>query len=136
MSERQTVDLSALAESVKRQTEGIEVEIVGLDGETPTGLKIRVAGPDSEKGQRAHQETTDWLISQQVDGKVRAVAAAERNITHIAKVTLGWSPEVITDGEEEFPFSQEAAARLYTKYRYVREQVEKAANNRLRFTKG
>lgn len=129
-------DLSSFAQSVKRQTEGIEVDILGLDGETPIGLKIRIAGPDSERGQRAHQELTDWLISQQVDGKVRAVDAQKRNVAHLAKITLGWSPETITDGEEEFQFSEEAAARLFTKYRYVREQVERASGNRAHFTKG
>ncbi len=129
-------DLSAFGAAVKRQNEGIEVEIIGPDGETPTGLKIRIAGPDSARAQRAQEQLADDLIAKQVDGKIKAADATKRGTAYLAKITLGWTPEVITDGEEEFAYSEEAAARLFTKYRYLREQVDRAAGDRARFTKG
>lgn len=130
------LDLSAFGAAVKRQNDGIEVDILGMDGETPTGLKIRVAGPDSKRAQAAQETMADELVAQQVDGRMKAADATKRGIRYLAKITLGWSPESINDGEEEFAFSEAAAVKLYTKYRYIREQVDRAAGSRTRFTNG
>lgn len=137
------LDISALGEAVKRQNEGIEVSILGMDGK-PTGLKIRVAGPDSRRALEAQEELTDAriekLAAQVAAGgspeKLKASDATKQGINYLARITLGWTPANINDGEEEFAFSHAAAVRLYTKYRYIRDQVDRVAADRTRFTKG
>ena len=141
MTEQQkgALDLSAFDAAVKRQEQGIEVDILGPDGETPIGLKIKVAGPDSQRAQKAQEELADGLLEKQArKGKIARVKPAEarkRGIMYLARVTIGWSPAVKLDGKE-LAYSVENAERLYTALPFIREQVDEAGGDRARFMKG
>ena len=129
------VDLSAIEAAISRQDDGIDVPLVGLDGKTPLGIKIRVAGPDSARAIAAQEAQTDDLLERQDAGKPNAKQLAERGIAYLARVTIDWSPAIKIDGEER-AYSEENAVLLYSKFRFIKEQVDRAAGNRARFMIG
>ncbi|MDJ1465655.1 hypothetical protein [Nitratireductor sp. GZWM139] len=134
-TEKKAVDLSSFDDAKAKHEAGIEIAIVGPDGKTPMGFSIRAAGPDSERAQIAQEELADELIEQENLTRLKAREAAQRGIRYLAKLTMGWVPNIILDGQE-LEFSEENAEKLYRRHRFIREQVDKAAGNRARFTKG
>lgn len=136
MSEKKAaIDLSSFEDAIQKQEKGIDVPILGMDGKTPLGLTIRVAGPDSDRAQKAQEELADELIEQENMTRLNARDAAKRGIKYLARITIGWAPDVVLDGQE-LAYSPENAERVYTKFRFIREQVDRAAGNRARFIKG
>lgn len=55
-TQAKTFDLASLDAAIKKQDEGIDIDIKGLDGKSPLGFSIKVAGPDSERAAKAHDE--------------------------------------------------------------------------------
>ncbi|MFM2129058.1 MAG: hypothetical protein RL477_604 [Pseudomonadota bacterium] len=129
------VDLSAIEASIRRQDEGIVVDIMGPDGKTPLGLRIRVAGPDSARAVAAQDALTDELLAAQNDGKPTAATYSARRVRWLAKLTLSWEGKVRFDGAEH-EFSEAAAAALYERFPFVLNQIDRAAGDRSRFTNG
>lgn len=128
------IDLSGFDAAIQAQEEGILVPIKGMDGKTDLGLSIRVAGPDSDRARQAQQELSDELIAEE-KLNLSAGEIVERSIRYVAKITLGWEPAIKMDGKE-MAYSEANAVKLYTKYNFIYEQVNKAAGNRANFTKG
>lgn len=131
----EAIDLSEIETAIRAQDEGVEVDILGLDGKTPLGFKIRVAGPDSARAVAAQEASTNDLLAQEDAGRPNASAINQRAIIHLAKVTMGWEPAIKIDGEA-LAYSEANAITLYTRFRFIREQVDRAAGKRARFTKG
>lgn len=129
------LDLSGVEEAIKRQDAGIPVEIVGLDGKTPLGLTIYVAGPDSQRASQAQEALADEMIAKERLDKMSAKEAVDRGIRYLARVTLAWEPAVKLGGDE-MAYSVKNAEALYRKFRFIREQVDRAAGNRARFIEG
>ena len=129
------VDLSSFDGMVQRQEEGILVPIMGPDGKSPLGFSIRVAGPDSARAREAQEELADELIEQEVATRLAARDMADRGFKYLSKVTLGWEPSIKLDGAE-LAYSEENAEKLYRRFNFVKEQVDRAAGSRARFTKG
>jgi len=129
------VDLATFDAAVKKQEDGIAVPILAMDGKTKLGFSIRVAGPDSDRAERAQEELTDELIEQENMTRVQAREATQRGLRYLAKITIGWEPAVILDGQE-LAYSEDNAFKLYQRFKFIREQVDRAAGNRARFTKG
>ena len=130
------LDLSSVDAAIKRQDEGLDVEIKGLDGKTPLGLVIRVAGPDSQRAQEAQEALTDEMLAREAsETRTSAKEATERGIRYLARITIGWQPAVKLDGEE-MAYSVANAEALYRRFRFIRDQVDRAASNRARFSKG
>lgn len=129
------VDLSGIMESIRRQDEGIVVDIMGPDGKAPLGLKIRVAGPDSARAIAAQDAYMDEMIAQKNDETPTASTFTQRRVRTLAKLTLGWEGEVFYDGKVH-EFSEAVAAELYTRAKFILDQVDRAAGDRSRFTKG
>lgn len=144
MSEKATsgaLDLSAFDAATKRQEQGIEVDILGLDGETPIGLKIKVAGPDSQRAQKAQAELADVRFEKQAKkGKaafrIKAAEARDQQIQYLARVTIGWEPPIVNLGGTEIKCSPENAEILYRAHPFIREQVQETSDDRERFMKG
>ena len=126
------VDLAQFDEAVKRQNDGVKVDIKSMDGKTPLGFWIRVAGPDSERAIKAQEEMADELIE---EGSASPTSAAERDRRgrrHLAKITMEWGPKIILDGAE-LTCSVENAEKLYSRFRFIRDQIDVPAGNRARF---
>lgn len=135
-SEKKAVDLSGLSKHVEKQEAGIDVVLKGMDGETPLGVTIRVAGPDSKRAQQANEEITDEMIDEgEGNTRLKARERTRRAIQFLAKLTIGWEPAIVIDGEE-LKYSEENAIKLYTRFKFIRDQVDVAAGNRKRFMQG
>lgn len=127
-------DLSEFDEVIQKQEQGIDVQILGMDGRTPLGFSIRVAGPDSERAQRASDELQQELI----DGeRLAAPTVADfnlRTLRYLSKITIGWTSFRL-DGAE-LPCTEENAQALYTRFRFIRQQVDAKAGKRAAFLNG
>jgi hypothetical protein len=129
------VDLAQFDAAVAKQEEGILVPILGMDGKTSLGFSIRVAGPDSKRAKDAQEELADELIESENLTRLQAREVADRGYRYLAKVTMGWEPAIVLDGQE-MAYSEENAEKLYRRFNFIKEQVDRAAGNRTRFTKG
>ena len=141
-TEKQPVDLAQFDEAVKKQGAGILVPILGMDGRTPLGFSIRVAGPDSDRAKQAQDDLSEELIDQQNMARMSARDAAQRGLRYLAKITMGWEkadgsdgPAIVLDGEA-LAYSEENAVKLYQRFAFIKEQVDRAAGSRARFLKG
>lgn len=132
---KKAVDLSSFDEAKKKHEEGIEVPIAGPDGKTKMGFSIKVAGPDSERAEAAQGEMIDALAEKQNETHLDRRERVTAGILYLAKITLGWEPNIIVDGEE-LAYSEANAEKLYRRHKFIREQVNVAAGNRARFTNG
>jgi len=128
------IDLSSVDAAVKRQEEGILVPILNMDGKTSLGFSIRIAGPDSAKAKAAQEELADELIERGSTERLKASEIGARGVRYLAKVTLGWEPQVKLDGAV-LPFSEANALKLYQRFNFIREQIDVKAGQRADFLK-
>ena len=126
------IDLGAFDEAIARQEAGIPVTILSLDGKTPTGLSIVVAGPDSARAQAAREALHDELVQAQRLTPLSPAELSTQGAKFLAMLTIGWSPKVKVNGEE-FDYSEANALKIYERYRFIRQQVDAAAGNRAAF---
>lgn len=132
------VDLSGLEALVQKQNDGIEIDIYNELGE-PTGLKIGIVGPDSDRMQAGMREVTAEFAAAAAkresleDGEAQPDTSDTRMIAVFAKATTHWSPNPKIGGSV-IPFSEENVRNLYTKFRIIRDQVEAKAGRRASFT--
>lgn len=122
-------DLAEFDELNQRQNEGVEFDIFDVL-RRPTGIRMTIAGPDSDVQQRARSEVYQRLVNAGVDNR----SAEERqrdDIAIIAACVLDWSG--ITRDGEPVPFSPEEAVSLLTRYPDVRDQVDHFSTNRALF---
>ena len=122
-----TIDLSPFDDALRRQEEGAEIAILSMDGKTLTGLVIRVAGPDSERARRAREALHQELVDAQRTTPLTPAEVSSRGARFLAKLTVGWSPNVKVDGDE-LSASEENAFKVYERYRFIRVQVDNGAD--------
>ncbi|WP_428029812.1 hypothetical protein [Ancylobacter sp.] len=128
------VDLSAIEASIKRQDEGIVVDIMGPDGKTPLGLKIRVAGPDSARAREGLEALIDELTAEGGAGNATKAERYDHGLRYLAKTSMSWEGQVKFDGKVH-DFSEAAALALYRRFGFISPQVDKAVD-RSRFMNG
>lgn len=118
------LDLAQFDAAIRKQDEGILVPIMGMDGKTPLGFSIRIAGPDSDRARAAGEAMTDELIESENIGRLSAKQSSERGIRYLAKVTIGWEPYIVIDGKE-MAYSEENAVMLYQRFAFIKEQLDR-----------
>lgn len=126
-----SVDLSQFDAALEKMESGVEVSILGMDGK-PLGLSITVAGPDSERAQKAREALHQEDVESERLAPLTPAELYARGTRFLAKITIGWSAPVKIGGEE-IQFSEANTIRLYEKYRFIREQVDAAAGSRAGF---
>lgn len=144
-SQTQAVDLAQFDAAVQRQEDGILVPIVSMDGKTPLGFSIRVAGPDSARSTEALDAIQQELIEEASLDLPKPSDNAHRRLRYFAKVTMDFVPDARDDGTtpdyaivldgEPLPFSEENAAKLYQRFRFIYLQVAAKADTRAAFLK-
>lgn len=137
------LDLS-LHDTLTPSNEGAWFTPIGLDG-SPIGIRIRLLGPDSDEYVRAADEKARELAQRMIAARSNDVAikgddlSAEATIKTLARITTAWEPlatdESVTWQGEEFPCTQENAAKLYRHVPYLREQADRFASRRANFTR-
>lgn len=141
MGDKQTngtsLDLAKFGDALKESQEnGIEVDIKHPDTGEPIGLKILVAGPDSERQRKARQKMLNARIRAR---RMTPLTAAEQEVETakiLAESTISWEWSNGLSFNGSVPdLDVETAASLYKKLPFVREQVDLAAADRGGFMK-
>jgi hypothetical protein len=125
-------DLADIYGNAEDQDRGAELELRDPVTGKPTGLKMTIAGPDSDTQRRARLKMVDELAAASVEGLVSAEAREAAAIAFLARCVIRW--DVQHDGTA-IPLTHQAACRLFG-VTWVREQVDGFASNRAAYRKG
>lgn len=94
-------------------------------------MTITVLGSDGERFNELRRELIDDRIAKLQDQRKPDMRSIEdAAIEHLASITIGWE-NLIVDGKP-FEYSKANARKLYQQ-KWIREQVERFANNRANF---
>lgn len=111
--------------------EGAELEVLDPANGKPVGVFITLAGADSS----VHRKATAAIANRRAKGGFRRNINLDdlqtESIEVLARCTLGWSG-VVLDGKD-VPLSKEAAVALYTRFPWLREQVETFISDRANY---
>lgn len=135
---KKTVDLAAL-DTVKGANEGFDVDIYNPATNEDLGIKIRVLGKDSDEFQKVSRAQSKKRMAKISKGGFRNQSSIpveeieQDGIELLAACTRGWSGVVIEG--KEIPYNQPAAVDLYTRFPWIREQVDTAIGDRANFIK-
>lgn len=126
--------LEDIIANIADQDKGKEFELVDpVDGK-PTGIKFRVAGPDSETQHRARLALTDELAEMADDtGRVTAAQRERARINSLARCVLGWS---IEENGKPIPFNHKNVVRVLMAGTWIQQQVDAFASDRAAFRGG
>lgn len=94
------------------------------------GMTISVSGHDSATFKNAIKERAKAQMSRKTTD-VDFTANDKEAVELLAKCTTGWTG--ITEGGKELPFSIANAIYIYTKYNWIREQIDAAIGDRANF---
>ena len=121
-------DILAGAEDHER---GRWVELADPVTGASTGIRLRLAGPDSATARKARlRMADDFVESADLDGRVMAEAREKARLDMLARLVLGW--EVHEDGQP-LPFSHANVLRLLRAATWVEEQIDLMAADRAAF---
>ena len=123
-------DLASLDSAAKAE-DGAELEVLHPISGEKLGIAIRLAGTDSA----VHRKATTAIASRRTKGGFRRNINLDdlqaESIEILARCTLSWSG-VVLDGKD-VPPRKEAAAALYTRFPWLREQVETFISDRANY---
>jgi ornithine carbamoyltransferase len=134
-----TLDLSYLSDFNKRQSEGVERDILLPNGK-PMGLKIKIVGPDSERAEKAVTEVQKEFAAKssesgELDENAQS-AERQRRFAFASKCSVSMSPEIVTFSGEEFRCNEDDLRKLFEKLFFVGDQVYNQAISRADFMAG
>ncbi|MEQ8293059.1 MAG: hypothetical protein RID15_01625 [Marinovum algicola] len=96
-----------------------------------TGIRLKVAGPDSETQNRARLRLADDLAEvADAEGRVSAEARERARLDSLARCILDWE---ISEGGEALPLTHANAVRLLKVATWVQAQVDSFASDRASF---
>lgn len=125
------MQLNDILADAQDQDRGRELELSDPVSGKPTGIKLRIAGPDSLTQNRARLRLSDDLAEMaDPNGRVTAEVRESLRIKCLAACVLGW--EIEEDGQP-VPFSQANVVRLLSAAAWVQAQVDDFASNRAAF---
>lgn len=93
-------------------------------------VTITLLGQDGDTLTKARNAQTNATLR---GGLVTAEMARTNEINFMVKATVGW--DGIGFGEDETPFTPEAAAKLYRELPWLRDQIRVFIHDRARFIK-
>lgn len=102
--------------------------------DNPTGVKIKVASPDSDIFRKAELKLKSKNLRQIQRAKGRELKAEDNdksNLEFLVDITLGWENVVFHGNVMEF--SRDNASDLYTAVPFVRDQVDRFVGDRSNF---
>lgn len=130
------VDLSTL-DTVAGANNGFDVVIYHPGTLANLGITISVLGKDSDEFQKVSRKHQKKRLDRLSKGGFRGMAGlsaeeSERDgLELLAACTMGWTG-VVLDGKD-VPFSTENAIDIYTRFPWIREQVDIAMGDRSNF---
>lgn len=122
------MDLSDLLNATKSQETGHEFDILDPVEGRPTGLKVTIAGPDSEIMRKARIDMEKEVGRATSSRGTLSPEARERLMTDfLFAVTLDWK---IVEGGKPLPFNRENFDRLLSAGTWLRAQLDTFAGDR------
>lgn len=122
--------LDDILANVADQDRGREFELADPVEGKPTGIKFRIAGPDSDTQHRARIALMDELAEMaDAEGRVSAENREKARLNCLARCVLGW--EIEEDGKP-VPFNHKNVLRVI-RVQWVQEQVDAFAGDRAAF---
>ena len=104
-----------------------------VDG-APTGMKLKIAGPDSETQRKAQLALADELAEMaDIDGRVSAENREKARLNALARMILDWQ---VTEDGEALPCTHRNAVRLLRAGAWVQQQVDAFASDRAAYRDG
>ena len=123
--------LSDIEANAEDQERGAWLDLADPWNGKPTGIRLRIAGPDSATQGRAQLTLADELAEAMNEtGRVSAEEREAARLRCLARCVLGW--EVTEDGKA-VPFSFANVLRLLKAAKWVQAQVDAFAADRRRF---
>lgn len=131
MLDLSTLDTSAGAER------GFELQLQHPVTHAPLPMWITLRGQDGPTWRDRQRDLQRARLdaAQRTDRMVTQDDIEDDTISLLAGVTVGWRGEFTLDGAE-LPFSEAAAAALYRRFLWIREQVAAAGAKRANFLHG
>lgn len=121
------MELDEILNNVADQDKGAWFDLADPVTGKPTGIRLRVAGPDSETAHRARLALSDELADMaDAQGRVSADQREKARLNCLARHVLDW--EVEEEGKP-VPFSTSHLLRLL-KVHWVEQQVDAFASDR------
>ncbi|WP_244629529.1 hypothetical protein [Martelella limonii] len=125
------MDLSDVLSNVADQDKGRMLEIVDPWKGKPTGMRMWLAGPDSDVQRRARIAMMDELAEAADDqGRVSAEAREKARLKCLARCVLHW--EIEEDGKA-VAMTHKAIFRVLTAGAWIQAQVDAFAGDRANF---
>ena len=124
-----TFDLAKL-DTAKVAEEGAELRVAHPTTGEDLGIKITLIGTDS----KTFRDISKIRATMALKKKTREIDLDQNeqdSIELLARCTKGWSG--ITENGKDIPFSHENAVELYTKYLWLREQIDRFMADRSNF---
>ena len=119
--------LDEILNNVADQDRGKAFELADPVTGRPTGITLRIVGPDSSTAHRARIALADELAEMaDIDGRVSAEQRQKARLNCLARHVLGW--EIVEDGQP-IPFKQANVLRLL-RVQWVQQQVDAFADDR------
>lgn len=101
-----------------------------VDG-SATGLRVKVAGPDSTAQNRARLRLADDLADlADAEGRVTAQARETARLDSLARCLLDWD---VSENDEPVPFNHKNVLRLLKAASWVQAQIDGFASDRTAF---
>lgn len=98
-----------------------------------TGIRFKLAGPDSETQNRARLRLADDLSDvADADGRVSAEARERARLDSLARCILDWE---ISEGDEPLPLTHANAVRVLRASNWLQAEVDAFASSRVHFRK-
>ncbi|AXQ94010.1 hypothetical protein LV780_09495 [Cereibacter azotoformans] len=121
-------DLSAILADAEDQERGAWCDLLDPVTGRATGIRFRVAGPDSRTQAKARLALSDELAeAADADGRVSAEAREKARLNSLARCVLAW--EIEEDGKP-VPFSHANVVRVLRAATWVQAQVDAFAADR------
>lgn len=121
------MQLEDILANVADQDKGAWFELADPVSGAATGIKLKIAGPDSATQHRAHLALTDEMAEMaDADGRISAENRERASLNLLARCVLDWE---ITEEGEPVPFDTKNLLRIL-RIPWVRAQVDLFAGDR------
>lgn len=123
-----TMQLDDIRSNAADQERGVWFDLADpVTGEV-TGIRVKLAGPDSETQNKARLALADELAElADADGRVTAEARERARVNSLAKCVLAWE---ISEDDQPVPFTHGNVVRLLRAAHWVQVQVDSYASDR------
>ena len=127
-------DLAELDQDLQVQEQGIPIEIKSLDGESPLGFSILVAGPDSERAALAREAMQQELVARGTTDPLTPTESFDSTTRYLARVSIQFLGRAVLD-KKPLEDTYEDFLRLYRRMRFIRDQVNRGSGRSSFFSK-